>query len=714
MTYRVGSAHPPRTYATFLLLLLCISVGVTHSQEKPPGPLPAPVGVDLRVSRLEITQGIQGYDNSVPLISGKATYVRAFVENTGLLNGPIPGVLGQMYVRTRLSTTWTGPIAAGNLNGRITVPTVPDRGKVDDAFFFLIPVDLSQHIPSPLGLADLEVCVDVNSDHAIQETNYSNNRTCESVTFDTVDVPKIAIFDVQYLDGSGRLISVPPFDQFMLEAWLHRGYPVADIQFERRILIWPYWDTPAARGCGAVDNLLAQFRALDGPVTDRRYYGMVDDSGGNIFMRGCAAGIPSFFASGPTGTNTWGWDYDGTYGDWYGGHEIAHTYGRYHADFCGAQNGVPYPYPNGQIGGPASDPRRFYGWDDRGPQVFGPDWTDVMTYCEKEWVSDFTYLGLAREFHLATPPTCPPWVKLCPPNWINFAIIIGSININKVVAGFDVIYHFDHTDISPPIPSLPTKDWQIVFFNAQGRVLAKYGFTPREHTDRQKGEDVTASIVEAFPWPKGTAKISVLFKGKELAAQRVSAHAPQVTIKFPTGGELLQGEVTVRWEGTHPDNNPLSYVLQYSPDAGHTWRTLAVQLSRPETKVNFQELPGSDRALLRVIASDGVNTGMTVSRPLRVAKKSPEVSILSPRTRTSLAAGKLVTFTGEAYDAEDGSLKGESLIWSSSRDGRLGTGTRVSARLSQGLHTITLSARDSDGNVTSASIEVEVGRSEPK
>ncbi len=53
-------------------------------------------------------------------------------------------------------------------------------------------------------------------------------------------------------------------------------------------------------------------------------------------MRGLASGItqtpqPGTVASGPTGPSTFGWVSDGSYGDWYGGHEHGHTVGRFHA-----------------------------------------------------------------------------------------------------------------------------------------------------------------------------------------------------------------------------------------------------------------------------------------------------------------------------------------------------------------------------------------------
>jgi hypothetical protein len=134
-----------------------------------------------------------------------------------------------------------------------------------------------------------------------------------------------------------------------------------------------------------------QFGGVD---RDTRYIGLVSDTNG--FMRGCAPGSPSAVASGPTGTRTWGWDTDGTYADWYGGHEIGHTYGREHPGFADKSDGTctndnslqdtqdeDYPYGGGKI----STGFQHFGFDvgDPGnsipPDVKSPfTWTDVMTY----------------------------------------------------------------------------------------------------------------------------------------------------------------------------------------------------------------------------------------------------------------------------------------------------------------------------------------------
>jgi hypothetical protein len=66
-------------------------------------------------------------------------------------------------------------------------------------------------------------------------------------------------------------------------------------------------------------------------------------------------------------------------------------------------------------------------------------------------------------------------------------------------------------------------------------------------------------------------------------------------------------------------------------------------------------------------------------------------------------------FAGTAWDPEDGRPSQEALVWSSSRDGALGTGYSANTQiLSRGVHIITLTATDSDGATGSASVTVTV------
>lgn len=90
----------------------------------------------------------------------------------------------------------------------------------------------------------------------------------------------------------------------------------------------------------------------------------------------------------------------------------------------------------------------------------------------------------------------------------------------------------------------------------------------------------------------------------------------------------------------------------------------------------------------------------------------PETAVLTatitaPGDGDIYTYGDTIAFTGEGNDAEDGSLSGNFLVWTSGIDGEIGTGTAFSLDdLSWGNHTITLTVRDGEGATGTDSIAV--------
>lgn len=89
--------------------------------------------------------------------------------------------------------------------------------------------------------------------------------------------------------------------------------------------------------------------------------------------------------------------------------------------------------------------------------------------------------------------------------------------------------------------------------------------------------------------------------------------------------------------------------------------------------------------------------------------KAPSVTILSPLDNFTCNQGVDLQFTGSALDYEDGTLAGEVLVWVSSIDGQIGQGTSFTKNdLSVGLHTITMTATDSHGNIGNDQITMTI------
>lgn len=122
-----------------------------------------------------------------------------------------------------------------------------------------------------------------------------------------------------------------------------------------------------------------------------------------------------------------------------------------------------------------------------------------------------------------------------------------------------------------------------------------------------------------------------------------------------------------------------------------------------------RSLPGSNqRALIRVIANDGVNTGSATSEPFTIQPHAPVVHIDTPSNQAIFALNSQIILTGGARDAEDGPLGDEALKWFVNGE-IVGSGKEAAlGGLALGTYDITLEAVDSVNNTATASVMITV------
>jgi len=350
----------------------------------------------VQLDAIEVTQAIQDLSQSIPLVVGKGTVVRVYLSN---YSNASMTVSAELSLRRGPSDA---PVAVASANTVILDPAqagnlAAARSDAARSLNFVVPYTHTAEGPLRITIARI---TDVSTGNAV-----SIGRERRPVVRFIVSPPlRIRILGMRYQQGSPPVAFVPSsLDFALLVSWLGRAYPVGQVISSQTVI-----DATASPpfGCGDINAQVAAIRALDmsaGGDPRTHYYGIVSDGG--FFMRGCAAGIPatadpSTVASGPTGPATWGWDFDGSYGDWYGGHELGHTFGRKHPGFCGeTQDDLQnYPFANGQLADSADS---FVGFDVGDPAqglpmtaLPGQSWHDVMTYCNYEWLSPYTYRGI--------------------------------------------------------------------------------------------------------------------------------------------------------------------------------------------------------------------------------------------------------------------------------------------------------------------------------
>jgi hypothetical protein len=199
-----------------------------------------------------------------------------------------------------------------------------------------------------------------------------------------------------------------------------------------------------------------------------------------------------------------------------------------------------------------------------------------------------------------------------------------------------------------------------------------------------------------------------------------SANDPVVRVLSPNGGQEWTGPGPIRWEVSDPDGDELALSVLYSEDGGASWEPISVGLEssggvvdapvQGEFEWDSSRFAGSDNALVRVTASDGLRTVSDESdAPFRLNENGPAVSIEAPLDGARFVHSGQVILRGQAFDPEDGSLAGSSLAWRVDERGWVGAGDEVVApRLSWGNHVVTLTATDSSGRTSSASVRIRV------
>ena len=124
-----------------------------------------------------------------------------------------------------------------------------------------------------------------------------------------------------------------------------------------------------------------------------------------------------------------------------------------------------------------------------------------------------------------------------------------------------------------------------------------------------------------------------------------------------------------------------------------------------DVKVPEVNLPAGPHALRIVMDSDFFNVNYIDVMPS--ANQAPSATIASPGDGASFLTTDTINFSGSATDFEDGDLT-QSLVWTSSMDGQIGTGGSVQASLSASDHVITLAATDSQGASGSDAVNITV------
>jgi hypothetical protein len=403
-------------------------------------------------------------------------------------------------------------------------------------------------------------------------------------------------------------------------------------------------------------------------------------------------------------------------------HELGHRWGRDHTNSVEhrVDDGTPdYPYPHASIGPQFGI--RFAGNDGSGPISIVPGATppaehvhDVMSYAFPQWISPFTYCKvlenlsggaiacdattqraqLASPYALVRMPLPQPKTNFTPKKpFVEMVIQIGGTIAPDGTAAF---LPFEIVE-APVVKERDSgKRYRVALEDAAGRELERQHFDIVSHDDAKGRLPFSVTL----PWRKETKRIVLYDLKNAIAVRRVSRNAPKIQADFgriATAKAPIAKSQKLSWRAMDADGDAIRYSVQYSVD-GSRWMAVATLVDKPSATIDFGALPGSDAALLRVIATDGVNTSVAVSPQFSVARKKPQV-------RVAITGG---VAEATAFDWEDGAIVDPARFrWSiDGIDQGNGHWLVLANRAKPGRHIVAVSVADDDKNVSTASAEI--------
>ncbi len=719
---------------------------------------------DFEVTGMEVSQGTQNLANEMPLVEDRRTIVRVYAQQaTGTAVG---GVNARLYGTRGGSSLSGSPIDAEN--NPVTIQADGgDRTNLNDSFWFYLPSDWRS--------GDVTLRAEVNYDDAVTEYDKDDNEIETDVSFEATDSLNMAMVPLHLHEDADRDKSTHIYwctesDCDEIYDDLLRFHPIADLNLWRFTTSlkpiwhgWPVhkeWDPNDDSDRSAILNRLKWKRTwTNDPVSDMHYYGMVHET----FAARGLADTPGWVALGTMDSDFW------TASPWHGwgpetmAHELGHNQGLQHvacADDDGdgtpdeeeggaTDSSYPWPYPDCSLA--VVDTEGYYGldvyyssWGLSEPEVISNDPGEsqphlgypLMGYESPNWVSPWEYCNLLEEYgitcsltwsaaadnRVTRPSTEALRIVAALQSATEYLLAGGTANANQETATLDPAYRLSQPppqELEERVQTLlagaqappPASGWLFTLEDAASHPL--YTETIAFNEDFHNGALIT-SFASVIPFPAGTQWLRIRHGPTVIAERQVSAHAPTVHLLSPNGGEQMQIGSLLQWTGSDADGDDLLYTLLYSTDAGATWRALVLDTGETSLTVDeniLADMLGSNQALLKVIASDGVNTGEDVSDAVFSVPGSAPLSVItSPQDGTFSAPGKLVVLEGVGLDMEEGTLRGNALQWTSDRDGALGTGEELALHnLSTGHHRITLTATDSDGMSGQAAVDIVIG-----
>lgn len=594
----------------------------------------------LSFDGMEVTQSVQDMDQSVPLVTGKTTWVRAYLS--GL---PNQQATASLRIHSPLSGTTVTVAPVAPLT--ITADSFQvRRGSWTGSLNFLVPSSVTAGGPWNFQLLNV----------ADATGRQFSCRGCDAIVpASFLSSPKLKVKFI-LLSYSAKVGGVPTVftpreaDLLLAQSWLARAYPTAGIEWSVTSVMADKSFTPPfsndTTSCSAAGAQVAKLRGNDfAGMADSRvhYYGLVADSSATVaggFMRGCtpapADPDPSVTGAGPAGPGAQSpvqTDHDGSYADWYTGHELGHSFGRTHPDFCGAPgpNDTNFPYPNGHI---SDDLGTFAGLDvgdklvDTNGNVVlfipppagsvpyplsvlpGTSTSELMTYCVlPQWPSAYTYERIRQRLidedrqissEGAGAPSAGPGAEsgaIAP-----FIHVVATVDDTALTGKITSVFPVERAE--PQRQRI--REATLQSLDGRGKVLASTPVELRLESDQPPKSHRLAIVDASIPVTKGMVAIRLALRDKTIdefksSFRPVAPPSDPILDRTKPAPRLDVPSIRLHWTPSPSSNSErITYIVEKFGEGGRL-ETVGIGITEPSLLLSTTDA----KADLRIIATNG-------------------------------------------------------------------------------------------------------------
>ncbi len=682
---------------------------------RPVEPIPSGdpnANISFEGQAIEVTQAIQNRQNSLPLVEDKKTVARLYLT-VGNSSVPQPA---QVF----LHASSNGSALAGSpLTQTFTLPLSADRDDLDDTPFFLLPA----------GWTHGQVVFKGEVRYAGGQNSAMSNPT--PVQFIPCSTPRIWTIPIN--TGSASSPVLPNNNQIGIqEGYLQSIYPVPAVKFTRKS-----WKVI---GATTLNNTKDELNDYMRNVVLGWVFGLLV-TGNPPFelpdqLVGFTAGNTDGGDSNPVWINNGKATVVRAAPDAFGGfderviaHEVTHNLDRSTNGTWGRHVGNPNPAtwsstggtPDPNFGCGASGPNLVWPWNNDDIQEFGfdtrppvdPDTIvddaipDFMSYCNSgqappAWISTYHWTNLLNHFRQSPSAAFASMTERMQEQITSIYQVTGWVDR-------DGGGHLNPVRTLPGVPHLPVREgpYSVRLLDEAGEILLEIFFDV-VFEDVEGNPLARVAFDFQIPEVEGMASIELMRAGAAIAELSRTPSPPEVFIVAPEPGAYLDEPFLVEWFGDDPDGDEVTYSLFYSPDQGVHWIPVAHGIQGDGLEVDPSILPGSEEALLRLIATDGLNTTISdMEYFFAVPNKPPLPIIREPQTNARFAPGQPIRFEASATDQEEESLPDSAFVWSLGGEA-FGVGRAAEAFLPLGDHEVVLTVTDGEMETATATVNFSV------